>query len=206
VLFVRVFGIATLLFWMSFVDWGFIQPYVFYYRFVPGGSAVRVPARLVILFPAIWVPIVAIGAFWILQRVIRFRWMVIATLAVLIFEQHSAHLEPNTNLDLERKRLATYFSAPARYCASFYVVGFIPRSEQSSLVEFFYGPQVDAMILAYRFRTPTLNGNSTVYPPGWKIASPIEAHYLNSVNDWISRNNLTKVCRLDLSSGLWNLH
>jgi len=85
-------------------------------------------------------------------------------------------------------------------------VGFIPRSEQSSLVEFFYGPQVDAMILAYRFRTPTLNGNSTVYPPGWKIASPIEAHYLNSVNDWISQNNLTKVCRLDLSSGLWNLH
>lgn len=54
VLFVRVFGIAALLLLMSFVDWEVIQPYVFYYRFIPGGSAMRVPSRLVLLFPAVW--------------------------------------------------------------------------------------------------------------------------------------------------------
>jgi len=206
VLFVRVFGIAALLLLMSFVDWGAVQPYVFYYRFVPGGSAMRVPSRLVLLLPVVWVPIVAIGAFWIIQRAARFRWMALAALAILIVEQHSAPLAANTDIDLERERLAKFFPVPARYCASFYVTGFIPRSEESSLIEFFYGPQVDAMILAYRLRIPTLNGNSTVYPPGWKIASPIEANYLNTVNDWISRNSLSKVCRLDLSRVEWSQH
>jgi hypothetical protein len=206
VLFVRVFGIATLLFWISFVDWGFVQPYVFYYRFVPGGSAMRVPARVMQLFPATWVPIVAIGASWILQRAARCRWMVFAALAILIVEQHSAPLVANTDLDLERKRLAKFLPAPASYCASFYVAGFIPRSEEAPLVEFFYGPQVDAMLLAYRFHIPTLNGNSTVYPPGWKIASPIDPKYMDTVKDWISRNHLSKVCRLDLSRAEWRLH
>lgn len=121
-------------------------------------------------------------------------------------EQHSAPLAANTSIELERERLAKFFPVPARYCASFYVVGFIPRSEEAPLTEFFYGPQVDAMLLAYRFRIPTLNGNSTVYPPGWKISSPIETHYLSTVNDWISRNNLSKVCRLDLSRVAWSLH
>jgi hypothetical protein len=206
VLFVRVFGIAVLLLWMSFVDWGVIQPYVFYYRFVPGGSAMRVPARLVLLFPAVWVPIVAIGAYWILKRISRFRWTVFAGLAILIVEQHSPCPQLSTNLELARERLAKFVPAPARYCASFYVVGFVPRSETSSLVEFFYGPQVDAMTLAYRFRIPTLNGNSTVYPPGWNIGSPIDPKYMNAVNDWISRNGLSKVCRLDLFTGEWRQH
>ena len=178
VLFVRVFGIATLLLWISFVDWGVVRPYVFYYRFIPGGSAMRVPARLMQLFPAVWVPIAAIGASWALQRAARFRWLIFAALAILIVEQHSAPLAATTAVDLERKRLAKFSAAPATYCASFYVAGFIPRTEQSPLIEFFYGPQVDAMLLAYRFRIPTLNGNSTVYPPGWKITSPIDPKYM----------------------------
>jgi hypothetical protein len=166
----------------------------------------RVPARLMQFFPAIWVPIAAIGASWALQRAARFRWVVFAALAILIVEQHAAPLAATTDVDLERKRLAKFSAAPASYCASFYVLGFIPRSEQPSLIEFFYGPQVDAMLLAYRFRIPTLNGNSTVYPPGWKITSPIDPKYMETVNDWIARNHLTKVCRLDLSTAEWRLH
>jgi hypothetical protein len=62
------------------------------------------------------------------------------------------------------------------------------------------------MILAYRFRVPTLNGNSTVLPPGWKLGGPAEPQYLANVGDWISRNNLSNVCRLDLRLGQWSRH
>ena len=204
--FVRVFGAASLLLWLSFVDWGAFKLFTFYYRFVPGGSAIRVPARLVLLFPAIWVPIVMIGAFWVLQRARRLRWAVLAVVAVMVAEQHGSPLIANTDVDMERKRLAVYRAVPREVCSSFYVTGWMPRPEELTLHELFYGPNVDAMILAYRMRVPTLNGNSTVLPPGWKLGAPAEPQYSANVAEWISRNNLTNVCRLDLSSGQWSRH
>ncbi|MGB9366390.1 MAG: hypothetical protein WCE79_10290 [Xanthobacteraceae bacterium] len=202
VIFVRVFGLGSILLWLSFLDWGSLKPYTLYYRFVPGGSVVRVPARLLVLFPAVWVPIVMIGASWIIQRTNRIRFMVYVALAIMILEQHPARPQPYTDVVLEQKRLGPY-RAPPKSCASFYVVGRIPRPEESEIHEFYYGPHVDAMILAYRFRVPTLNGNSTLLPPGWRFTPTFDSKYLDSVHAWISQNKLTNVCSLDLSTGKW---
>jgi hypothetical protein len=203
--FVRVLGVAALLLLLSFVDWGAFRPFIFYYQFVPGGSATRVPARITLLFPAIWVPIIMIGAFWTWQRAKRLRWVVLIVIGMMLVEQHAARLQAHTDVFVERQRLGVY-RRPPESCSSFYVTGWIRRPEESTLIEFFYGPHVDAMILAYRFRVPTLNGNSTVLPPGWKNGSPIEPQYLGNMAEWISRNNLSNVCRLNLDTAEWSRH
>ena len=89
---------------------------------------------------------------------------------------------------------------PPAACQSFYVTpGAGPPAP-------WYEYQSEAMMLAQEIGLPTLNGNSSWYPPGWEPMRDATAPgYPAAVAAWIAQNRLRDVCQLDASSAQWTL-
>ncbi|HTW29449.1 MAG TPA: hypothetical protein VME92_20150 [Acetobacteraceae bacterium] len=83
-------------------------------------------------------------------------------------------------------------------CQAFYVVPLSGSHLQ------WYEDQSDAMMLAQRIGIPTLNGNSSWWPPGWSLMDPAAPDYPKHVLDWIRLNHLQgRVCGVDPRAGRW---
>ena len=153
--------------WVSFLNFGGWTAYAWIYEFFPGGRAMRVPLRITLFLGAVFVPVAMIGLHE-LMRAIRTRrhlkaaFFSILALAFLLEQGTSAtpaHLSRNAD-----RRLLRVIPPPPTDCKAFYVEWFMERRGTDPLTQYFYGPTTDAMLLAYRFRLPTLNGFLTVVP------------------------------------------
>ena len=132
-------------------------------------------------------------------RPLRWRTALAATLFVLLLaEQLSIGLDARSTADVTAwfARVGT----PPTACRSFYVA---PGAGPPRL---WFEYQSEAMMLAQVVGLPTLNGNSSWYPPGWDVMRDTTAPgYLAGVAQWIAKNRLQHVCRLDASSAQWSL-
>jgi hypothetical protein len=73
------------------------------------------------------------------------------------------------------------------------------------LLDGFYIPNVDAMVLASHWRVPTLNGMSTWAPAGWALERPESPGYKEAVESWVRLKGLDPLtlCALNMQTNAW---
>jgi hypothetical protein len=129
-----------------------------------------------------------------------------ALVALLLVEtvngQSAAELSRSTQL----AQLSAIPRPPAN-CRSFYAVK-ARRAEPPYRGRFdaIYPHNVDAMLLAQIWRTPTPNGFSTFNPPDWDFSNPLAADYDARALAYAVRHDLHGFCRLDMRQPVpWTL-
>ena len=190
---------APLLCWLLQVRFASVWLWRYVVTWVPAAALIRTPFR--IQDACVMVALLALAGLFtrLTARPLRWRTALAATLFVLLLaEQLSIGLDARSTADV-----TAWFAqvgTPPTACRSFYVApGAGPR-------RLWFEYQSEAMMLAQVVGLPTLNGNSSWYPPGWDVMRDTTAPgYLAGVAQWIAKNRLQHVCRLDASSAQWSL-
>jgi hypothetical protein len=68
-----------------------------------------------------------------------------------------------------------------------------------------YPHNVEAMLIAERVHTPTINGYATFLPPGWDFEDPTRDDYVDRVRRYADRYGIRRLCRLDLEKLAWGM-
>lgn len=185
--------------WLWTLLYNDFAPWWYIFKFVPGATAIRVPARFNLVLNALGIVAIVIGMAHI-GRKKRPGWIKTAVgcvLAFLLVEQVNVqrlHL-------ISRKNEATVLSrapAPPSQCKSFYVVNVAYPGRP------FYATQIDAMLISQQYNLPTVNGYSGWFPTDWKLLT-FDKDYVENVNNWARRKGIASgLCSLDLASGAWS--
>ncbi len=176
-------------------------PWEWVYTWVPGGSAMRVPSRILLFVAALLVPVALYGVQRLSMRMKRFTPLL---LVLLLLEQ--LNFGPVHQLDRIQEETRLAFPPPPQGCESFFIdVANSPKSGYT-LLDRFYTPNIDAMLLAVRWQIPTFNGVSTWLPAGWRLLDPDSTGYEDGVKGWMRRHGLRNesVCSLDMVQRRWN--
>ncbi len=97
-------------------------------------------------------------------------------------------------IEISRRR-----ASPPRDCRAFYVV---ERPAPAGAA--WWRHQTDAVLIAVLFGIPTVNGNSSNHPAGWRLLDPSAPDYMLGVKDWARAKGLsTGLCGLEPRTGLW---
>jgi hypothetical protein len=179
------------------------------WRWVPGGSAIRVTPRFQYQLSLI-VVLVVVSA-------LSFAWdtasshigsgtgprakvtlALIGTVsAFLLIEQVNLVQTHGVSRQQEQARLGLVPSPPF-YCESFGLQEAVSArpSHPISLA-------VDAMLIAERLAVPTVNGYSGFNPPGWRLSNPAGPDFLAVLGLWASQHHLRHLCVLEISRKRW---
>lgn len=176
------------------------------WKFVPGGSAIRVPMRLQLMTSLTTV----IGVVLVLSqwRASNFfgtgRWaqtaIFVGLTGVMVTEQ--INLSPNAHVS-RSEELARLDAIPAydKQCKVFYALYSANRLRPV------WALQIDAMLIAQKIGIPTVNGYSGWDPQGWGLADIHQPGYVVEVEKWLERYGLTdEACTLDLATYKWSSH
>jgi hypothetical protein len=103
----------------------------------------------------------------------------------------------------EQARLAMPLPPPG--CRAFFVEQASPLRTGYTLLDGFYLPNIDAMVLATRWGVPTVNGISSWFPDGWALEQPAAPAYLEAVHQWAKNKGLApeSLCGLDMLHARW---
>ena len=197
-------AIVVLVVWVLPVRFRVGSVWYWLYRFVPGGSAIRVPGRIEVLNS--WLAAVAIGC-WLATRARSVEadrvserrawqaWVVPVLLCLAATEQL------NTTIGYRRfdrsdelAALSAVPPAPAA-CTAFAVID-PTRTEYD-------GVSIDAMLIAHEVGLPTVNGYSGQVPEGWTLR-PWEEDYEASVTAWAVEHGLF-LCSYNLATHAWSI-
>lgn len=194
-------GIAALATWAVVSRYGTVVPWRAVWALVPGGSAIRVPGRVahVLNVVVIAAAMVALDAAW---RSRSRPWGAVAAgvfaMALLVEQVNVA--PPIATLDhpAERAKLARV-PAPSPGCRAFYALHAPTREPQAAIAA-----QLDAMLVAYAYGIPTLNGYSGQTPPGWDLAVFDEGAPARA-RAWATARGVSDgLCALDPATGTWS--
>ena len=202
-------GLATMALLALALRWpGDHSAWWFVYSYVPGASAIRVVARL-LLFALVGVIVIVIV---FLDRAPRPVWATAILLAGLLVEQVQTNAPLTLDRDGQRRLLA--IGPPPAACTAFFVVSARPadypaQAEARAIGlawggdgrardEGKYRHNVDAMVLASYYGRPTINGYSSFNPPDWDLAGPYAPDYLRRVRRYAERHRVTGLCGLDV--------
>ncbi|MEJ0078182.1 MAG: hypothetical protein WDO17_22615 [Alphaproteobacteria bacterium] len=201
-------GIAAFLLWFCFLKIGDWTIYKYVYRYVPGAAAMRVPVRLNLFLAAVLAPIVVIviQAIWNAGRGKPAVRALAVAIACLAFAEQGTSREVSYWSRKKDRALLASIPAPPGYCRSFFVSWTIPRPWDGPLLQYFYAPISDGMLLASRFRVPTLNGLGTAADDGWPAPPPMGDKYEETIGRWVYQHKLQRVCRLVLPTGSWHFY
>ena len=201
-------GLAGLILWLCFVKIGNWTAYEYFYRYVPGATAMRVPVRINFFLAVVFVPIVVI----LIQQLwnasngsLILRAVTIAIMCVVLAEQGTTRQISSWSRSRDRALLNSIPRPPA-FCRSFFVNGAIPRPWDHPLLQYYYAPISDGMLLASRFRLPTLNGVGTAVDDEWPAPPAMGEKYEETIRRWVYQHKLQRVCRLVLPTGTWELY
>ncbi|UEM22821.1 hypothetical protein JL100_008770 [Skermanella mucosa] len=175
------------------------------WKFLPGGSAIRVPFRLQILSNMIAMITVAL----ILQNWYeRFRaagsWhggplLLGVMMPVFLAEQVNLTLNSGVQRRDELAELAAV-PQPLSDCRVFYVIH--EGSPRPS-----WAVQIDAMLISQKIGVPTANGYSGWIPLHWDAIDPKGPGYVQSMDNWLGINGLAAdACVYDLVAKVWTTH
>ena len=170
------------------------------WEMVPGASALRVVARvhLVLILPFLL----------LVTSLLRWpnRWRLGAPLAFLLIAEQLTST-PVAALDRASLDSLLALPAPPRDCPAFVAIVTRPGDDfdQHLPMGGLYAHNVDAMLLAEWWRTPTPNGFSTFNPPDWNFEQPLVTSYGARVAVYLSRHHVTRWCTLDVrQSNPWS--
>jgi hypothetical protein len=130
--------------------WLAVSPYI------PGAAAIRTPARVILV---LLVP-VALGLAFLVERLDRGRWGVVAWCLALACLAEQAGTSETYDRDASRRRIAEVARQIDRRAQSFYY-------QTVSDDEYFYYVHLDAMWAGLETGVPTINGISGYFPTGW---------------------------------------
>ncbi len=173
------------------------SPWWLVFRLVPGGSAIRVPARFNVVLNVLVVVIACVVLNELRKRRDGF-WEVAfwLTVSLVLAEQintTSQHLIDRNSEDAILRRV----HRPPSSCASFFLA--YPATPE----RMYFANQIDAMFIARLDDVPTLNGYSGWFPPGWEFLN-FDANYLANVRQWALLKKISAgLCGLDLRDGNW---
>ena len=184
--------------WILSLDFGGWSLWWFVFKFVPGGSAIRVPARFNIVFNIFAVVVASIVLNEIKKRDSRLGQIAFWTaIALLISEQINTAPSHLIARDSEHVIFSRVHRPPST-CNSFFLK--VPATPDRP----FFANQIDAMLIARRDNLPTVNGYSGWLPPDWDFLG-FGPDYLQQVKRWARSKNVTAgLCALDLRDGSWN--
>src|SRR5262249_47120589 len=141
--------------WLMCVKIGEYSLWWLAFRFVPGASAIRVPARFAFVLNILVVVVLVVMVEQIASRIGgRGRYMVVALCGV-VFLVEQLNVGPSHQIPRDKENaLRSTIKAVPKHCKSFFVA-YPPRSDRD-----FVSQQIDAMLIAREFNIPTLNGYS----------------------------------------------
>lgn len=200
-----VLGITAVLAWALATRWGHATPWKIVLLLVPGASAIRVPVRINLVINVLVIAVAMVGLDRVRSRIrTRTRRSTLMASAgfgavglALLLEQ--LNTMPVTTLSRASERAVfAHIPPPPSTCRAFYAV----KPATTDIMETARG-QIDAMLLAYEHRIPTLNGWSGNQPPGWALNVFDEDTAARALAWARTRGVADGLCELDLSSRRW---
>jgi hypothetical protein len=176
--------------------------FLVFFKFVPGGSAIRAGYRAMLVANFFVVISVAIAISSMssmllrqsaVQKVKLGRAGIVALMVLAVVEQLNLSQSSLVSRTFERAHLANISAAPPE-CRCFYIAD-EPTQRAHEL-------QLDAMLIAQRIGIPTINGYSSVFPAKWGLYDTAAANYEHNAWLWaVSHGIDVGLCRLDLAHG-----
>lgn len=197
----RSYALAIVVGWGLTIQLWLLSPWGAIFYLVPGAAGLRVVLRfqLFLILPVL----LLVAAVWRarLAAIVAARpWCGAAIVFLLVAEQIS--LDPAAAaLDGPAQRAALWaVPPPPPACRSFYVVAArvgepLFRSPETHAK---MAHNVDAMLLAERWRRPTINGWATFVPPDWDFDRPLAEDHDGRVARYARNHGLRGLCRLDM--------
>ena len=198
---VLAFALTFIFFWLLSSRWWDFTLWQWVYNLVPGATAMRVPSRLLLFLSVFLVPVVVYAlSEWHKRKAI----LPVLLGAFLLLEQ--VNTGPVHNLSRrDELALISQTPEPPQGCQAFYVSASRPIQTGYTLLDGFYIPNMDAMVLASHWKMPTLNGMSTWAPAGWALEKPASPDYQKAVENWVRLKGLNPktLCALNMVSNTW---
>jgi hypothetical protein len=194
-----VLGASFVAGWVLSVKIGESSLWWVVFKFIPGGSAIRVPARFNFVLDVIVVVVVSL-VLNELEKRRRRAWGLVFWIVplALVAEQINTASSHSIHRDNEIAILSRVHRPPSA-CASFFL------THPATPERVFYANQMDAMLVARMDNLPTLNGYSGWTPSGWGLTT-FGRDYLQNVKRWAwAKEVRAGLCGLDLRDGSWTL-
>jgi hypothetical protein len=192
--------LASIVTWVLCIHLRNFSGWYLVYQLLPGAKALRVVSRYQIFLMA---PIVALVVCYLAALAPRIpKPAMIALCGLLLLGELDSGASGAVALERQPENDRTTVSAPPRECRAFFVTA--ARDQDSrTLVNAVYPHNADAMMIAERVNLPTINGFSSFNPPDWDFAYPDDLDYLARIEKYADQHHLTGLCRLDLTTKIW---
>lgn len=196
---VFVVAVSFFICWALSVKAGAHSLWWLIYKFVPGGSAIRVPARINNVLNILVVIVVC-------QLLDRWKnhlkhlrgsvfWLIPG---ILIAEQINIGSDNIVFRRDSERAILDRVQRPPSACTAFFFTRLATPERQ------WFANHIDAMMIARLNNIPTLNGYSGWLPPGWGLGL-FDANYRENVKRWAESRHITKgLCGLNMRSGTWS--
>ncbi len=170
----------------------FGTPWYLVWLYVPGAQAIRTTFRsqIIAMLPIAGLVAIAIDAAMRQVRPGPAQAGAFAGLALLLaLDTQPVH--HHLSAREQRARLAAAPTPPPS-CRSFALAAHQPEPGRK-----WFALPSDAMMLALHWRIPTLNGNSSWWPPGWDMLFIHRPGYTEALQSWVTQNRLEGACLYD---------
>jgi len=196
-LLIAVFSASFLCLWTLSIHVGRWSLWWVVFKAVPGGSAIRVPARLNIVLNVLLVFSACLVLERLRHRHDRVGRMIIPALtALLVAEQINIASTHAIDRAVENAILVRIKHPPVG-CSSFLLT--VPALPQP-----WFANQIDAMLVARAANLPTINGYSGWSPPDWNLMM-FDNYYVDHAQRWALLKHVEQgLCGLDLRKGSWS--
>jgi hypothetical protein len=193
-------GLTAVLGWLATIRIGEFTLWSWVYQLVPGATAIRVPVRLNLVLNVLVVAVVSLGLSRLGRRRPAGAVAAVLLAAAILAEQWNDFPPSGTSRAAERARFAA-LQPPPPGCRYFYLAS---RMAGRGNLERNLRLQVDAVLIAEKYRIPTINGYSGSMPRGWDLDAGV-ANYEERAWRWAAARGIDEgLCRLDLRSGVWS--
>ena len=196
-------ALACALTWLLAVRAGDHTAWYYVYGHWPGGTGLRVVARIFLFLSA---PVVALAVWYLSKKAGAWpKALVIALCGLLLAEEINVGATVALDRFQEVARIASVLPPPTQ-CQAFYTTE-SPETDTretasdlaASLVH-----NIDAMMIAEYINLPTINGHSSFVPVDWNFGRPARPDYQARVEGYAKRHGITALCRLDLTNMHWD--
>lgn len=194
---VVVFGASFLGLWVLTVRVGRWSLWWLIFKAVPGGSAIRVPARLNFVLNVLLVLSACLIFEQLRYRRGRIPRLIFPVLGVLLVAEQINITHTHVIDRTAENAILARVKRPPVACSSFAFTA--PARTRRPFPD-----QIDAMLVARGLNLPTINGYSGWLPQDWNF--PIfDKDYLDHARRWAFIKNVEQgLCGLDLRDGSWS--
>lgn len=193
---------------LLYTRFGEFSLWTWVYRYVPGADGLRVPQRMNMVSNGF--VSLAVGYFlrWLLTLDSinvyfmrpRLKLVLIGAVGFLVFGEQRNNARTHWLDRPQNLAILRGVRNPPSRCVVFYV-GSAAGGDRP-----WYANQIDGMLAAVRFRLPTVNGYSGVFPESWSLQNLNDKNYeARAITLALSGPTHDGVCSLDLRTGCWRL-